>query len=168
MLALISFLPSPSWQPPPGRSLFGGILIGAAINAAQQTVAPDFYINHLSCTFRAAPDATKPLFYRVSRASDRRSGAVREVKAEQSGVVFFSAECSFSLVAGRPRSVTHQSKPPAQLKNEAVEVPPPPKLADNNEKAFAEKIVSQVMNSCYYKPDRQPLYLQRERTLRLN
>ncbi|KAK8099646.1 acyl-CoA thioesterase II [Apiospora kogelbergensis] len=133
--------PMPLVAAPPGRSLFGGILIGASINAAQQTVGPDFYIHHMSCTFRAAPDATKPLFYRVARSSDRRYGAVREVKVEQAGVVFFSAECSFSLATERSSSISHQDKPPLQLNSQALKVPPPPPVADNNEKAFTEQMV---------------------------
>ncbi|KAK6839230.1 hypothetical protein PG987_005096 [Apiospora arundinis] len=132
----------PSWLPPQGRSLWGGILIGAAISAAQQTVGTNFFIHHMSCTFRAAPDAAKPLYYRVARTSDRRSGATREVKVEQSGVVFFSAECGFSLVAeDASAAVTHQASPPLRLKGQVVEAPPTPKVADGNEKAFTEQIV---------------------------
>lgn len=99
----------------------------------------------MSCTFRAAPDAAKPLYYRVARTSDRRSGATREVKVEQSGVVFFSAECGFSLMAeDASAAVTHQASPPLRLKGQVVEAPPAPKVADGNEKAFTEQIVSQT------------------------
>lgn len=130
----------PLWMPPPGRALFGGILIGAAVSAAQQTVAPEFVISHMHCTFLVPPDTNKPLYYRVSRSSDQRSVASREVKAEQDGTIFFSAACSFSL-AGRPSPVIHHAKVP-ELDQQGLEVPAPVDIPASNDKALTDQMAS--------------------------
>jgi len=126
----------------------GGVLIGQAIYAAQQTVGPDFVIFRMSCTIRAPPDATKPLYYHVLRSSDRDSFAEREVKVEQAGTVFLFAECSFSK-AGHPNSTVHHTTSPQapQSAKQGIKVPPVPEIPASNDKAFMGRMVSQPERS---------------------
>ncbi|KAK0613230.1 thioesterase-like superfamily-domain-containing protein [Immersiella caudata] len=126
----------PLWIPPLGRSLFGGVLIGQAISAAQHTVKPDFVISRMSCTFLATVDTTKPLYYRVSRSSDRSSTAVREVKVEQDGIVSFTAECNFSRTAPRPLPAIHQPVPLLS----GSRPPPAPGIPESNDRAFTDRM----------------------------
>ncbi|KAG9230881.1 thioesterase-like superfamily-domain-containing protein [Amylocarpus encephaloides] len=129
----------PLWNPPPGRALFGGILIGQAIHAAQQTVSPVLVIYNMHCTFHAAPNALKPLYYHVVRMGGGRSSVSREVRAEQDGRVFFSAMCNF-YTTGKENPTLHQVKLP-QVGQHDMEAPDKPEKPSTNESALTEQIV---------------------------
>jgi acyl-CoA thioesterase-2 len=132
--------PSPLWKPPRGRTVFGGILIGQAIQAAHQTVAPDFFVHHMNCSFHAPPDAEKPIYIRVSRTADGRSSASRDVKITQNETIFFSAQCTFSR-SGRVNPAVHQSSPsPSSL----GAVPLDPELSQSDKMAFSQEMVSLI------------------------
>ncbi|KAM0206334.1 hypothetical protein ACHAQD_012472 [Fusarium lateritium] len=124
----------PLWKPPRGWTVFGGILIGQAIQAAHQTVAPDSFVHHMHCSFHAPPDADKPIYIHVSRTADGRSSASRDVTITQNETIFFSAQCTFSR-SGRVNPAVHQSSP-----SQLGAIPPDPKLSQSDKMAFSQEM----------------------------
>jgi acyl-CoA thioesterase-2 len=73
--------------PAPGH-VFGGLLIGQAVRAAQLTVDDDKAVHSLHLSFAVAGTGGEPIRYEVERTRDGASFATRRVLARQSkGVV---------------------------------------------------------------------------------
>ena len=77
------------------NSVFGGQIIGSAINAAQQTVPNSCSVHSAHSYFITAPRNTSPIFYNVSRLRDGKSFATRVITATQNEQVVFHASLSF-------------------------------------------------------------------------
>ena len=73
---------------PPEGHVFGGLLIGQAVRAAQLTVRKDKPVHSLHLSFALAGQGGEPIRYAVERTRDGASFATRRVVARQSqGVV---------------------------------------------------------------------------------
>ena len=93
------------WKPEGARGLFGGQIIGLALEAAQQTVGSDQVLHSMHCYFVRAGRNDVPLIIHVSQVHDGRSFCTREVRATQDGCRIFVLSCSFQRAApARERS----------------------------------------------------------------
>ena len=107
---------------PGGRGrVFGGQVIGQALQAAQRSVeGKDAHSLH--AYFMRAGDDALPIVYRVVRDFDGRSFATRRVIATQNGQPILNMAASFQLAEG---GMHHQDAfpadipPPEELKSEA-------------------------------------------------
>ena len=77
------------------NSVFGGQIIGSAMNAAQQTVPNNCLLHSAHSYFVTAPRNTSPIFYNISRLRDGKSFATRVVTATQNEQVVFQSSLSF-------------------------------------------------------------------------
>jgi acyl-CoA thioesterase-2 len=78
------------------RHVFGGMLVGQALRAAQLTgVPPNRRPNSVHGSFIGSPDGRLPLDYEVEQTRDGRSFSTRRVLARQSGAVVFVLTASF-------------------------------------------------------------------------
>lgn len=77
------------------RALFGGQVMGQALSAAQETIAPDRFVHSLHSYFLRAGDATKPVVYEVEVIRDGASFSTRRVQAIQNGKAIFYMTASF-------------------------------------------------------------------------
>jgi acyl-CoA thioesterase-2 len=100
--------------------LFGGLVAGQAVRAAQATVeADDVGLHSLHAYFLRPGQHGLPIRMVVDRIRDGRTFATRRVVAHQGGEAIFNLSCSFS----RPEvGISHQ--------DEAPEAPPPEDLPD--------------------------------------
>ncbi|EXJ79285.1 hypothetical protein A1O3_08787 [Capronia epimyces CBS 606.96] len=86
----------------------GPLMMAEAAAAAYKTVPEGFALDSLQTHFMLAPDATKPLLYKVRRLSQGRRFAVRLVTIEQEGRSYVTITISF--LSGAPwtgRTMTH-------------------------------------------------------------
>jgi acyl-CoA thioesterase-2 len=119
-------LPSPRVE----RGIYGGVLIGQSLAAAERTVegrAP----HSLHAYFLLPGDSDAPILYQVERTRDGGSFSTRRVQAVQRGRAIFSMIASFQVAE---QGFEHASDMPA--------VPPPEQLTDTAELAqgwFAEE-----------------------------
>lgn len=74
-----------SRQPPEAHHVFGGLLIGQAVRAAQRTVDGDRPVHSLHASFLTAGTGGEALRYRVERTRDGTSFSTRRVVVEQTG-----------------------------------------------------------------------------------
>jgi len=96
----------------------------------------------MNCSFLAAPDASKPLFYRIERCSNGKSFLSRGVKAVQDEKVYFTAVCNFSLSGkGSSNGILHQMDMPHAGKLESNGLNISQEVAIN-ERPLTEKMVS--------------------------
>ncbi|ERS95269.1 acyl-CoA thioesterase II [Sporothrix schenckii ATCC 58251] len=79
-----------------GDRVFGGITLGQSLNAAQQTVSPQFVAHSMHCTFVSGRVARVAVEYHVERIKDGRQFCVRGVRAVQGGRTFFVALVNFT------------------------------------------------------------------------
>ena len=77
------------------RALFGGQVMGQAVSAAQETIAPTHNVHSLHSYFLRAGDATKPVVYQVENIRDGKSFSTRRVSATQYGKEIFFMTASF-------------------------------------------------------------------------
>lgn len=97
------------------RALFGGQVLGQALSAAYNTVAPEHVAHSFHSYFLLPGDAKKPVVYDVEIVRDGRSFSTRRVKAVQTGKTIFYMTASFQ----RPESgLEHQYA-------DMPQVPPP-------------------------------------------
>jgi acyl-CoA thioesterase-2 len=76
------------YNEPPNPHLFGGLLVGQALGAAQATVKGTRPPHSLHASFVLAGKGQEPIHYEVERTRDGRSFATRRVVARQSrGIV---------------------------------------------------------------------------------
>jgi acyl-CoA thioesterase-2 len=91
-------------------TVFGGQVLGQALSAAVQTVAPDRYVHSLHAYFLRPGDVTKPIVYDVDRIRDGGSFTTRRVVAIQSGHPIFNLAASFHVAE---QGFEHQDAMPA-------------------------------------------------------
>lgn len=77
--------------------VFGGQVLGQAINAAQKTVANDRNIHSAHAYFLRPGDYNLPIMYSVDRTRDGRSYSSRTITAIQKGQPIFTMMCSFQV-----------------------------------------------------------------------
>ena len=86
-----------SLQTPWGR-VFGGQVLGQALNAAYQTVPDDRLCHSFHGYFILAGDVKLPIIYKVETLRDGGSFTTRRVTASQKGEVIFTMAASFQLL----------------------------------------------------------------------
>jgi acyl-CoA thioesterase II len=82
-------------QDPGWGTVFGGQVLGQALSAAVQTVAPDRRVHSLHAYFLRPGDVARPIVYEVDRIRDGRAFTTRRVVAIQGGQAIFNMSCSF-------------------------------------------------------------------------
>lgn len=100
------------------KRMYGGKVLGEALEAAQLTVADDRPAHSLHAYFLREADAFHPVIYEVDRSRDGRSFSARRVTAIQHGQPIFTMEASFHRVES---GIAYQGK--------MAEVPPPEAVA---------------------------------------
>jgi len=78
-------------------SVFGGQVVGQALSAATQTVAPERGVHSLQAVFLQQGDVSAPILYMVNRIRDGRSFSTRRVVAIQHGREILSLLASFQV-----------------------------------------------------------------------
>ena len=91
------------------RQLFGGQVLGQALSAASQTVAPERKVHSVHGYFLRPGDARLPIVYQVESPRDGGSFTTRTVSAIQKGRAIFTLMASFH---GDEVGVSHQSPMP--------------------------------------------------------
>lgn len=91
------------------RQLFGGQVLGQALSAASQTVAPERKVHSVHGYFLRPGDAQLPIVYQVESPRDGGSFTTRTVTAIQKGRAIFTLMASFH---GDERGVSHQTPMP--------------------------------------------------------
>ncbi|MBI4952243.1 MAG: acyl-CoA thioesterase II [Myxococcales bacterium] len=112
-------------------AIFGGQVLGQALSAAVQTVAPERPVHSLHGYFLRAGDLARPILYDVDRLRDGASFSARRVTAIQEGAAIFCLEASFQRDEA---GLEHQDPMP--------EVPEPETLL--SERAMALAIVDSL------------------------
>jgi acyl-CoA thioesterase II len=92
---------------PTRTTLFGGTMIGTAINAAQQTISQNQSVHSVHSYYIFAADALSPIFYHVTRIRDGKSFTTRSVVAKQNERVVF--QCSMSFHQHEKGNLMHQT-----------------------------------------------------------
>src|SRR5580692_5367341 len=100
--------------------VFGGQVLGQALNAASRTVTGRM-VHSLHAYFLRRGDFKAPIIYQVDRSRDGHSFSNRRVIAIQHGEQIFNMTCSFQL---EESGLEHQVPMP--------QVPPPEGLADTS------------------------------------
>lgn len=77
--------------------LFGGQVVGQALSAASQTVAPERQMHSMHGYFLRPGDALQPVVYDVDRVRDGGSFTTRRVSAIQKGQTIFTCSASFQV-----------------------------------------------------------------------
>jgi acyl-CoA thioesterase-2 len=110
--------------------IFGGLVIGQALQAAYKTVERRI-CHSLHCYFIRPGDPSVPILYDVDRARDGRTFTTRRVTAIQHGAQIFNLAASFQVPED---GVEHQDTMP--------DVPTPDQLAPEADfrKAFTDKL----------------------------
>lgn len=117
------------------RSIFGGLVAGQALMAANRTVESDRPVHSLHAYFLRPGDFRVPVIYDVERIRDGKSFTTRRVTGIQHGRPIFTLEASFQVDEG---GVEHQTSMP--------EVPGPEGLpSDQSQReAYAHRIPEQM------------------------
>jgi acyl-CoA thioesterase II len=100
--------------------VFGGQVLGQALNAASRTVSGRT-VHSLHAYFLRRGDFKAPIIYQVDRSRDGHSFSNRRVVAIQHGEQIFNMTCSFQVAES---GLEHQVPIP--------DVPPPEELADTS------------------------------------
>jgi len=82
----------------PWKRVFGGQVLGQALNAAYQTVPEDRLAHSFHGYFILTGDIEKPIIYQVETLRDGGSFTTRRVTASQGGKAIFVMSASFQLV----------------------------------------------------------------------
>ena len=90
-------------------SVFGGQVLGQALSAAYQTVAPGRRAHSLHAYFLRMGDANQPIVYDVDAIRDGKSFTTRRVVAIQKGQAIFSMAASFQIAES---GFDHQDRAP--------------------------------------------------------
>ncbi len=81
----------------PWKRVFGGQVLGQALNAAYQTVPDDRLAHSIHGYFILSGDVDKPIIYQVENLRDGGSFTTRRVTASQGGKAIFIMSASFQL-----------------------------------------------------------------------
>lgn len=92
--------------------VFGGQVLGQALNAAVRTVEPDRRPHSLHAYFLRPGDLTRPIIYEVDPIRDGRSFSTRRVVAKQRGKAIFNASISFQIMEN---GLSHQIDMPSGI-----------------------------------------------------
>ena len=93
-----------------GPRVFGGQVLGQALRAAIETVAPDRNVHSLHGYFILPGDVNRPIIYQVERLRDGGSFTTRRITAVQAGRAIFNMSASFQVSQGD--SLEHQISMP--------------------------------------------------------
>ena len=107
------------------KRVFGGQVVGQALNAAYRTVEPERKPHSLHGYFLRPGELSKPIIYEVDPIRDGRSFTTRRVVGKQNGEAIFNASISFQLIED---GVSHQMDLP-------LDVPMPDTLLSDIEQA---------------------------------
>jgi len=80
------------------KRVFGGQVLGQALNAAVRTVEHSRKPHSLHSYFLRPGDLTRPIIYEVDPIRDGRSFTTRRVVAKQNGEAIFNASISFQMI----------------------------------------------------------------------
>ncbi len=94
----------------PWRRVFGGQVLGQALNAAYRTVAEDRFAHSFHGYFILPGDVNKPIVYQVQKLRDGGSFSTRRVTAIQHGKAIFVMAASFQK---RQEGFDHQNEMPS-------------------------------------------------------
>jgi len=94
------------------KRVFGGQVVGQALNAAVRTVDTERAPHSLHGYFLRPGDLTRPIIYEVDPIRDGRSFATRRVVAKQNGEAIFNASISFQTIE---EGVKHQMDLPLDI-----------------------------------------------------
>lgn len=92
--------------------VFGGQVLGQALNAAVRTVEPERRPHSLHSYFLRPGDLTRPIIYEVDPIRDGRSFSTRRVVAKQNGKAIFNASISFHIIED---GLSHQMDLPSHI-----------------------------------------------------
>jgi len=110
---------SRSWTPTSfaAKRIFGGQVLGQALNAAVRTVEPERRPHSLHGYFLRPGDLSRPIVYEVDPIRNGRSFSTRRVVGKQRGKAIFNASISFQIVEDGlshqfdfPENVQHYSE----------------------------------------------------------
>ena len=97
--------------------VFGGQVVGQALNAAVRTVEPERKPHSLHSYFLRPGDLSRPIIYEVDPIRNGRSFSTRRVVGKQRGEAIFNASISFQVVEDGyshqfdfPKNVQHYSE----------------------------------------------------------
>lgn len=99
------------------RQVFGGQVVGQAIYAAKQTVAPERGIHSFHSYFLRPGDSQKAIIYEVETLRDGKSFSARRVSAVQNGQPIFYMTASFQ---GPESGFEHQKTMPEAVGPDAL------------------------------------------------
>jgi len=94
--------------------VFGGQVLGQALNAAVRTVEPDRKPHSLHGYFLRPGDLSRPILYEVDPIRNGRSFSTRRVVGKQRGEAIFNASISFQIVED---GVSHQFDFPENIQH---------------------------------------------------
>jgi len=99
--------------------IFGGQVLGQALNAAVRTVEPERRPHSLHGYFLRPGDLSRPILYEVDPIRNGRSFSTRRVVGKQRGKAIFNASISFQVIEEGlshqfdfPENVQHYSEIP--------------------------------------------------------
>ena len=92
--------------------VFGGQVLGQALNAAVRTVEPERKPHSLHAYFLRPGDTSRPIIYEVDPIRDGRSFSTRRVVAKQKGRAIFNASISFQI---KEDGLEHQMDLPSHI-----------------------------------------------------
>ncbi len=92
--------------------VFGGQVLGQALNAAVRTVEEERRPHSLHAYFLRPGDITRPIIYEVDPIRDGRSFSTRRVVAKQKGKAIFNASISFQVME---QGLNHQIDLPSHI-----------------------------------------------------
>jgi acyl-CoA thioesterase II len=110
-------------------TVYGGQVIGQALFAALNTVAPERQAHSLHAYFLRPGDVSAPIVYDVERSRDGSSFSTRHVKAIQHGVPIFTMSASFQKLEP---GFEHQARMP--------EAPAPEDVPTDRERFLASAV----------------------------
>ena len=93
----------------PWKRVFGGQVLGQALNAAYQTMPKERLVHSLHGYFILGGDVTRPIIYQVDTLRDGGSFSTRRVTAIQKGKVIFVMAASFQV---KQEGIDHQNTMP--------------------------------------------------------
>jgi len=93
--------------------VFGGQVLGQAVNAAVRTVDPERRPHSLHAYFLRPGDTSRAIIYEVDPIRDGRSFSTRRVVAKQGGKAIFNASISFQIAED---GLEHQMDLPAHVR----------------------------------------------------
>ena len=111
------------------KRVFGGQVLGQALNSAMRTVDPERLPHSLHAYFLRPGDTSRPILYKVDPIRDGGSFSTRRVVAKQRGKPIFNASISFQK---KEEGLEHQMDLPRAV--------PDPDLLRNDNISVSERL----------------------------